>query len=231
METGLNAGQAPSSIDAAEDDAKKAAYWIRIADLEVQRERIDWDFLWGIHQPSLTPNSNVVPAPVDQPDPDDNNTRTVLINAVAKKRLAVMNTNGEAYFPTWLEWNDFSVLYNYEVQSNSDYPAHWTIRPDRVIMLSNPIQSSGLTCKYEYWRKPLRLRQSNDVSRIPDDFSRIIILRAKILYAEHEDAPEVDVGATADYDIMLGQMLAVHSPMAHWQRMENNDEYLQVETA
>jgi hypothetical protein len=230
-ETGLTGGNAPSSVASADGDAGKVAYWVRIADLQIQRERIDWDFLWQEQSVNLTQDSSVVPAPpLDIGVEGDVNSRTMIINAMAKDRLGVIDGNGEVYFPVFLDWNEFSVVYNYVDQVESDFPSHWSIRPDRTILLSNPIQSSGMTCKYEFWRKPIRMRTNTDTSRIPDDFSRLIVLLAKVLYAEHEDAPEVEAGASAQYDMMLNQMITVHSPMAEWQRMENSDRYLQVET-
>jgi hypothetical protein len=231
METGLNGGNAPSSVVGATGDAAKVVYWIKTADMQVQRERIDWDFLWAREDAELTPDSAVVPSPSDRnSDSSDLTTHTVLVNSIAKDRLAIIDTNGQSHFPEFLNWNEFSVLYGYETQQASDYPSYWTIRPDRVILLSGPIETSGLTCRYEYWRKPIEMRLDADTSRIPDDFQRIIILRAKILYAEHEDAPEVDVGATADYTMMLNQMLSVHTPEGEWQRMENSHQLLTVET-
>jgi len=229
-ETGLNGGNAPSSIELAEGDARKVCYWIRVADMQIQRERIDWDFLWSRYDAQLIQDSATVASPVDVADATDNNQTTVLINSIAKDRLAILDTNGESYFPTYMDWNEFSLLYGFEVQPASDYPSYWTMRPDRVITLSEPILSPDLICRYEYWRKPLQLRTGTDTSRIPDDFSRLIVLLAKIMYAEHEDAPEVETGATAHYDIVFNQMLSVHAPMAEWQRMENSDRYLQVET-
>lgn len=233
METGLNGGAAPSTIATASGDAQKVTYWIRVADLQLQRERIDWDFLWENPIVPLTQSSRLIPTPVNRigtsttPDP---RTDTALVNAVAKDRLAVINSNGEAYFPQYMKWNEFSILYNYESQQESDYPSFWSMSPDRQLMFSEPVISSDLACKYEYWRKPVRLREDADVSRIPDDFSRLILLLAKTLYAEHEDAPEVDAGSTANYDLMFNQMLSVHAPEAEWQRMENSDQYLAVET-
>lgn len=224
METGLNGGNAPSSIELAEGDAKKVAYWIRVADMQIQRERIDWRFLWDRYDAPLTEGSAVVPSPQEQTDDTNPNTITVLVNAMPKKRLAIIDTNGESYFPEFLEWNEFSLLYGFEQQDASDYPSFWTIRPDRTILLSEPIASPGLICRYEFWRKPMRMRTGNDTSRIPDDFSRLIVLLAKIMYAEHEDAPEVTAGSVAHYDIVFNQMLSVEAPQAEWQRLENDDD-------
>lgn len=230
METGLNGGTAPSSIELAEGDARKVCYWIRVADMQIQRERIDWQFLWDRYDAALTQGSATVPSPVNVADATDPRQTTVLINSIAKDRLAIIDTNGEAYFPQYLDWNEFSVLYGYEAPQESDFPSYWTIRPDRTILLSEAPQSPGLICRYEYWRKPIEMRTGSDTSRIPDDFSRLIILLAKIMYAEHEDAPEVDVGSAGMYDMMFNQMLSVYAPMAEWQRMENNDRQLIVET-
>lgn len=222
METGIHGGNAPSSVAAATGDAAKVVYWIKVADQQLQRERIDFDFLWNKPTVQLTQDSNVVP------HEDENGTN--IINAIAKKRLAVINANGEPHFPEYMKWDDFSIIYDYEAQEPSDFPSYWSIRPDRVIVLSEPISSAGMNCKYEYWRKPSRLTNDNDKSRIPDDFDRLIILLAKILYAEHEDAPEVDAGSSAHYEIMFNQMLSVHAPEAEWQRMENSDQFMTVET-
>lgn len=229
-ETGLNGGNAPSSIAAATGDAIKVAYWVRVADLQIQRERIDFDFLWGREDALLTQGSAVVPSPIHIVDAADANTETVLVNAIAKDRLAILDVNGQAHFPEYLQWNEFSIMYEYETQQEDDYPSYWAIRPDRVISLSNPIESQDLVCRYEYWRKPLRLREDADTTRIPDDFNRLVVLLAKVLYAEHEDAPEVEQGSTAQYNLMFNQMISVHAPDAEWQRMENNDQFLQVET-
>ena len=229
-ETGLNSGTPPASVTSATGDAGKVAYWVRVADLQLQRERIDWDFLWDNPTVNLTQGSKVVPAPINKYDDLDVNTHTALINSIAKDRLGIIDANGEVFFPQYLEWDEFSILYEYEAQTETDFPSYWSMSPNRVLTLSNPVSSSDLTCKYEYWRKPIRMRDDADVSRIPDDFSRLIVLLAKTLYAEHEDAPEVDVGSSAHYDIMLNQMISVHAPRSEWQRMESSDQHLVVET-
>ena len=235
VETGLNSGVAPSDVSTAEGDAAKVCYWVRVADLQLQRERIDWDFLWSQPRVALQQDSNVVLTPVDKnvqggTEDTDENQWTLLINAIAKTKLAIQNPDGEYYFPTFMNWDEFSILYDYNLEPPSNYPSYWSMRPDRVLMLSNKMEDDGYFCKYEFWRKPLTLRNNNDTSRIPDDFSRLIVLLAKILYAEHEDAPEVYSGSGANYDLMFNQMLSVHAPQAEWQRMENSDQYLTVET-
>jgi len=224
VETGLNSGVAPLSVVDAEGDAAKVVYWVATADLQVQRERIDWDFLWQQENVNLTQDSNVVPQPTFTAG------TTPLINAVCKDRLAVIDSNGQSHFPQYMDWHEFAIIYNYETQPINNFPSFWTIRPDGGILLSEPIESADMTCQYEFWRKPEKMEANDSVSRIPDDFKRIIVLLAKILYAEHEDAPEVDAGSNAHYEVVFNQMLAVHTPQSEWQRLENSDQYLSVET-
>jgi len=225
IETGLNSGAAPSSVTSADGDAAKVCYWVRVADAQIQRERIDWNFLWGKAIVKLTQGSVVVPAPTEE-----GSDTAIRINAVAKKRLAIVNPNGEPFYPVYMKWDEFATIYDNSPDVESDYPSYWTINPAGTIKLSGPMESADYTCNYEYWRKPTPLAADNDISLIPDDYERLIVLLAKILYAEHEDAPEVDVGSTSHYNTMLDQMIATEAPEAEWQRMENSDQFLQVET-
>jgi len=229
VETGLNSGVAPSSVIGAEGDAAKVVYWVQTADMQIQRERIDWDFLWHQENVNLTQDSNIIP----QPRFNFHSPEKVVvkhINAVAKDRLAVIDSNGQSHFPQYMDWHEFAVVYNYDTQPVSDFPSFWSMRPDGALMLSEPIASSDMTCQYEYWQKPNRMVSDTAVSLIPDDFSRLIVLLAKILYAEHEDAPEVDAGSGAHYEVVFNQMLGVHTPQSEWQRLESSDQYLTVDT-
>ena len=229
VETGLNSGVAPLSVVDAEGDAAKVVYWVSVADTQIQRERIDWDFLWHQETVNLTQDSNIIPQPrfsFSSPE----KVVVALINAVAKDRLAVIDSNGQSHFPQYMDWHEFAIIYNYETQPSSDFPSFWTMRPDGALMLSEPIASADMTCKYEFWQKPSRMTVNTSVSLIPDDYSRLIVLLAKVLYAEHEDAPEVDAGSNAHYEVVFNQMLAVHTPQSEWQRLENSDQYLTVDT-
>lgn len=221
METGLQGGNTPSAIADATGDARKACYWLRQADVAIQRERIDWLFLWAREDANLKPDSRIVPAP---------SAAGYLINRPIKGRVAIIDSNGESHKPVFMRWNEFSPAYEFDPEESDDYPSYWTFSPDRSIILSHAIESSGLVCRYEYWRRPQFMNLDGDRSPIPDEYSRLIICRAKLMYAEHEDAPEVEIGAAAEYDIMFNQMEAVETPEAEWQRLENNDELLVVGT-
>ena len=50
------------------------------------------------------------------------------------------------------------------------------------------------------------LAANGDVSAIPPRFHKIIIARAKMYYAENEDAPEIMAGALAEFEDLLDKL-------------------------
>lgn len=227
VETGLNSSVVPSTLEGVTGDVAKVAYWIRIADQRIQRERIDWQFLHVLSAPvELTQSSNLIPMPsandvVNGTDPND---ITFTVNKVIRDSFAIINSSGEVHRPCFMEWRDFSTQYMYGTpQPESDYPGYWTVNPaKRAIWLSNPVASAGLTYVMQYYRTPSRLRLDTDTSLIPDDFNRLIVVLGKILYAEHEDAPEVSAGSHEEYEHMFNQMLSVWGPDNEWQHMDQD---------
>lgn len=225
-ETALSGGSAPEDVATATGDQKKAAYWINQANLQVQREWINWDFLWRFVTVNLTSGSSVVPSATET----INTVVTDVVNMVKRKSLAVMQTDGSPHFPLFQDWNnsEFKRLYYYEDQDESDIASEWSMSPARVITLSNPIETTGLTAKYEYLRKAKALVNNTDETLIPDDFGRVIVALAKIMYAEHEDAPEVSAGAHEEYEFTLSQLQAAHLPDQGFNRESHSDADLVV---
>jgi len=223
METALSGGGAPSTIAGLTGDQAKAAYWVKQADLQIQREWINWDFLWArATSIALTSGSEIVPGVLEATVP--------IINLLKRRTLAIMQSDGTAHFPVFQDWNnsDFAELWTYETQAASDLPSYWSMRPDRTIVLSSPIETTGRTAVYDYFRKPKTLVLDLDVSLIPDDFTRLAVVGAKIMYAEHEDAPEVDAGSHEEYDFVLKEMEAVHLPDQGFNRESHSDADLVV---
>ena|GEM_PF-2707545 len=225
-ETALSGGTPPESVETATGDQAKAVYWVKMADLQIQREWINWDFLWSEAEVSLNQGSNVVPVATET----IGTVTSSIVNLVKRKTLAVMQSDGYAHFPTFQDWNnsEFPRIYNYETQDASDTPGFWSQKPNRSIMLSEPISTAGLKAKYEYLRKPKAMLVNTDVSLVPDDFTRLIVVLAKIMYAEHEDAPEVSAGSHEEYEFLLSEMEAAHLPDQGFNRESHSDADLVV---
>ncbi len=226
METALSGGGAPSTVVGLIGDQAKAAYWVKQANAQIQREWRNWDFLWGrVDDATLGEDSTTIPGVLETQGENE----VQIINFIKQKSLAIM-VEGSAHFPEFQDWNnsDFSRLWTYETQTANNYPAFWSMRPDRVIVVSSPFESAGLTAKYEYLRKPKPLLVDDDVPLVPDDFTRLIVVLAKIMYAEHEDAPEVMEGAQGEYDFLLSEMEAAHLPDQGFNRESHSDADLVV---
>lgn len=232
-ETALSGGTAPDSVIGAVGDQAKAVYWIRQADLQIQREWRNWDFLWQTFSGQLTQDSELVPSAVENIPvvPGEPLQISVnIVNFIKRTSLAIIQSDNTAHFPFFMDWNNsqFSNLYTYEDQDTNDIPGFWSMRPDRKILLSNPIQTAGLDVRYDYLRKPKSLLEDNDVSLIPDDFTRLVVVLAKVMYAEHEDAPEVSAGSHEEYDFLLSEMQAAHLPDQGYNRESHADADLVV---
>ena len=226
METALSGGSAPSTLAGVTGDQQKAAYWINQANLQIQREWRNWDFLWKTAEDvALTQDGSVVPGVTELQGAND----VQIINFIKQKSLAIIK-GGQAHFPLFQDWNNsnFSHLWTYETQIANDYPSQWSMRPDRLIVVSSPFLSDDLTAKYEYLRKPRPLLVDGDIPLIPDDFTRLIVVSAKIMYAEHEDAPEVSAGSHEEYDFLLSEMEAAHLPDQGFNRESHSDADLVV---
>jgi hypothetical protein len=227
-ETGYSGGTAPDDVATATGDQAKAVYWINQASLQIQREWINWSFLWRFAEVNLTQGGYVVPSAYET----QAGTIVALdvVNMVQRKTLAIMQSDGSAHFPEYVDWglSDFMQNYVYETPPETDTPAFWSRSPQGVISLSAPIDSDGLVAKYQYYRKPKELINSADVPLIPLDFTRLIVVAAKIMYAEHEDAPEVSAGAHEEYDFLLSEMQTVYLPDQSHHRESHSDADLVV---
>ena len=69
-----------------------------------------------------------------------------------------------------------------------------------------PTPDSATAMSAEYWKTPTLLSSASDVSAIPVRFHRIIICRAKIYYAEQNDAPEIMSASVAEFSDLLDKL-------------------------
>ena len=75
-----------------------------------------------------------------------------------------------------------------------------------------PTPDATTAISFEYFATPTALAADSDVSAIPPRFHKIIIARAKIYYAENEDAPEILSGALTEFEDLLDKLEADQLP-------------------
>ena len=196
-------GSGPTSISSTISEEEKIIRQVANADMDIQRDYIDWKFLW-----------------------DDDYSHTL-----AQSEKVVLTTSNPAILGTWdvdsfyidrglstyrllkyVEWHTFRDTYHLnDVTLQEDKPEFITIRPDKRLQLY-PIPDQAYTLTGEYWKRADEMTDNNQVSIIPVEFHRLIVVRAKITWGEMNDAPDILMGASAEHDHLLDQMIAHYGP-------------------
>ena len=181
-------GTGPTTVTPTPEEEKDVVRYIKDADLDIQRMWFNWDFLWS--EATLTPVAGVstLTSPSD---------------------LAQWNTDSVVYNPTaegwqplgFVPWLQYREDYKYGTVATG-IPELFSVKPDNVIDIY-PTPNSTTAITSEYWATPTELSDTTDVSVIPVRFHRIIIARAKIYYAEQNDAAEVLSGSIAEFTDLL----------------------------
>lgn len=173
--------------------------WVAYADLYVQNLWTDWNFLWYLDS-ALT-----LPAGSDTITPN----RTA--QALDREAMVLNYGQNTAYWPAWLDWPTFYRMWQIRPKLTALNPSNWSQDPSGKIWFSHYAQNS-VPVALPYWLVPTPLVNNTDISPVPTRFDRIIVERAKILYAEREDAPEILSGSTAEYMDLLDKLQSYALP-------------------
>jgi hypothetical protein len=209
-ELGVAGGTGPASTVGQVGELNNIIRWVAEADLYVHNLWLDWTFLW-------TKATGQLLAPEE-----DMITSLTNLETEVEDGLILHSGTAQAYRPQWLSWPEFRKRFETAPRRKSSRPAAWTVRPDKVIVLSEAV-SAETPWSLEYHRSPIRLANNGDLSAIPVRFERIIIARAAIMYGVREDAPEIVTGFAAEYADTLEKMEAFYCPgFRSGRRAQNN---------
>ncbi len=154
----------------------KLVNWIADADEHIKGMRTDWKFLWsqysistiiGTAQPSIPSDLNLW----------DEDSFYLDYSLASNRHLKILD------YKNWRDGRGRGVLTNRK-------PDRVVIDPGNQIILANPPDAAyALTA--EYWKKSTKMASNTDVSEIPANFHRVILLQAKMWYAEQQEIPDV----------------------------------------
>lgn len=172
------AGVAPQGVTGLSGEAQRLASWVKRADEYIQLKWVNWKFLRNEFTVS--------------------NTTTASINTLSA--------------PTGIRYWDektFTIIYpgetdkypipvvEYDKAKRDILDETTESVPDRIILMPDnslkfePVPDGVYTINADYYVRPTLLAASADVSAIPEEFHRVILGRAMILYANFESAPEI----------------------------------------
>lgn len=186
-------GTGPSSVtanDLSEEEIAVVRY-IKNADTDIQRRWFNWNFLWS--EATLTPTASVstLTSPAD-------------LGNWKLDSFVWSKTTNDYQELDYVDWDEYKIVYKLGVV-DSGTPEIFSVKPDNVIdVYPTPEDTTAISA--EYWKTPTILAVDADLSDIPARFHKIIIARAKIYYAENEDAPEILSGALAEFEDLLDKL-------------------------
>lgn len=196
-ELGIAGGTGPSAVTGQSGELANVVRWVADADVAVQLLWQDWQFLWtpGPSSEQLIAGDDTIPIITD-------------LGTEIEDGL-VFTVAGRSYRPTWMPWDSFRNHFKTNAKTTLSRPTHWTVRPDKIVELSH-IAAAPIPWTMEYHRRPARMTANSQTSPIPDEYDRIIVARAALMYGGREDAPEVVVSMAAEYDDLLEKMESVY---------------------
>lgn len=200
QETGL-ALSGPAAVTSQTGMNKKVVDWVSRAWLEIQNEH-DWDFLWQTTSFTTTVGKTVY-------DPvDDLSLSPVLGKYIADSFRIYTTSSGIAdqgrleYIP----WDDWSGGDQGIGSVSSGKPSQVTIRPDNSFVFdASPDVSYTIT--FDYYRQPVTLSANTDTPAMPSHFHDLIVYKALLYYAAHEEAPEIYQDAVANYSRWMAELM------------------------
>jgi hypothetical protein len=197
------------------NEQRNIVKWVKRADLLVQNLWVDWRFLW-YQDPAVlvTAGSNIA---------------TPVIPAWAAgirsyDRMTMFQNYGtyNARPIPWMDWDQFFPQFVARPTQQALTPSCWSNDPNGVIYLSQKLIAQT-NLNLQYWCDGLPMAADQSISRIPIPYDSIIVERAKIIYAERENAAEIFTGSTAEYSDMLDKMQAFCLPNNTAGRRSRND--------
>ena len=206
-------GTGPSTTtttNLSEEETSVVRY-INQADQDIQSRWFDWDFLWS--EADITAISGT--STLSSGNTGFPGTSTIGPLGNWKLDSIVWDKTSESYqILEYQEWNSYREMYKYG-SIDSDVPEVFSVKPNGNLDLY-PTPNAATTVSAEYWRTPVVMSTildgettaDSNTSAIPSRFHKIIIARAKMYYAENEDAPEIMSGSVAEFEDLLNSLEA-----------------------
>lgn len=195
-EFGIGNGTGPNSVLNQQGEYLNVVRWIRESNRWIDNLWKDWKYLWFEYSGVLGTNAEqhlnrFAPAPNAPPG--------LLVRRWDKTSMWLDKQSAKAQPLAYVEWVKFRALYDVGRDiTQTGKPNTFTILPDNRIQVF-PIPNTTYTMSGEGWRRPPLLKADNDVPLMPEEYHRVIVARAGVMYGNKEDAPEVISGMEAEY--------------------------------
>ena len=177
---------------------EKLCRWIADADNQIQTKWEDWNFMWNEWEIELVATKRTY-LPPD-------------IFGLWDRSSFALDYRTANYTP--IKYADY-LNYRDKIASGEqtqDQPSVVTMLPNHTLAVFPIPAVTGSKLKADFWARPVRMTNDGDISRIPPRFHRIIVVRAKMMYAEHMSNQGLFNSAYAEYVELLDLLESAELP-------------------
>lgn len=200
---GLAGGVGPNAVAGQTGELGNVVRWIRDADLYVSNLWLNWDFLWVSYTGTISAGDITASAPSDPPG--------VRVRQWETHQFKIREPGGSSWQPLeYFPRARFETLFNPDT-ATAGRPQAFTVMPDGTLRFDKPADVT-YDAKGSFYRVPTAMTTNTSLPMVPEEFYRIILARACIMYADREDAPELVSGGTAEYADLLEKLEAAYLP-------------------
>ena len=215
-ELGVAGGSLQSTSGLSNPEQQRIVNWVIAADVLIQTEWSDWNFLYynDVGNLTLAQGTNTIAA-TTQPF-DDIDRESMVFWWESQSPLPA--------YPKWLDWKRFAQIYlSRPIQIAATAPANWSVDPGGMIWFSQTA-NVNIPVRVAYWLPPTRMANDTDTSPIPAKFDRCIVERAKMLYAQRENATEILSGSSAEFNNLFEKLMSSCLPSGRAAFKSRNDQ-------
>jgi hypothetical protein len=216
QEVGVS-GTGPTTVLNQEGQLKVIIDFVADSDFQIQILWEDWEFLWAQYSSTL---STGVAAPAVAKPTD--------LGTWDMRSFYLDYTTSESAFLAPLSYPDWRSDYRQGVATDA-LPTYVVVQPDKNIFVDAP-PDKAYTITADYWKTPTRMAANATVSPIPEQFHRTIVARAKTMWAEREEAPDILIGASAEYADVLDKLESNSLPVQRTRRLASSDTTITITT-
>ena len=210
-EVGIS-GTGPTTVIGQEGQLLSIVNFTAEADFLIQGLWLDWNFLWAQFATETQANKREL----KKTKPDDLGSWDVTSFWLDY----TSDTNYPLDLMGYLEWRNDHRQGTMQV----GVPSYAVIQPDQQVFVE---QASDKEYAFtaDYFKAPYKMTANTSKSPIPDAFHRCIVARAKTMWAEREDATEILLASSAEYQDILDKLEAHSLPNQGTRRSASSDTF------
>lgn len=202
----------PTAVTGQVGELLNIVNWIRAAELQINNQTRTWKYLWAPYSTALAISDQepVMPA-------------SPRARAWDKQSLWLDHYGTDQVKLRWIDWRTMS---NLAAIPNS--PTMISLNPVGQLRLNAPM-IKALTLTGEYFKAPTPLAANADVPAMPEEYHRVILCRAAVIYGGREDAPEIVNAYEPEYIELLDKLES--DQKAEREQEGDPDAYVDFETS